>query len=116
MGRSFLFTVVAVASTLTPSFGFSPSTTGFGLPRASTSLMSEIKKGTVKWFNAEKGFGFIIPDDGSADVFVHQTAIKAEGFRSLNENDAVEFNVEIDEDDRSKAKDVTGPDGGYVVN
>ena len=49
--------------------------------------------GTVKWFNAEKGFGFIAPDDGSADVFVHFSAIQAEGYRSLEENSKVEFEV-----------------------
>ena len=47
--------------------------------------------GTVKWFNAEKGYGFIAPSDGSADVFAHYSAIDSSGYRSLNENDQVEF-------------------------
>jgi len=49
--------------------------------------------GTVKWFNAEKGFGFIAPEDGSADVFAHYSAIEADGYRSLEENQRVEFEV-----------------------
>ncbi|MEO8030438.1 MAG: cold-shock protein [Gemmatimonadota bacterium] len=49
--------------------------------------------GTVKWFNDAKGFGFITPDNGSKDCFVHHSAIKAEGFRSLAEGDKVEFDV-----------------------
>ena len=47
--------------------------------------------GTVKWFNETKGYGFITPDDGSADVFVHFSAIQAEGFRTLSEGQTVSF-------------------------
>jgi len=50
-------------------------------------------KGTVKWFNDQKGYGFITPDDGSADLFVHHSAIQGGGFRTLAENDKVEFEV-----------------------
>jgi len=50
-------------------------------------------KGTVKWFNDQKGFGFITPEDGSADLFVHHSAIQGGGFRTLAENDKVEFEV-----------------------
>ena len=49
--------------------------------------------GTVKWFNDAKGFGFITPDSGDKDFFVHHTAIKMDGFRSLAEGDKVEFDV-----------------------
>ncbi|MGI8312490.1 MULTISPECIES: cold-shock protein [Saccharopolyspora] len=50
-------------------------------------------QGTVKWFNAEKGFGFIAPNDGGPDVFVHYSSIDTNGFRSLEENQAVEYEV-----------------------
>ena len=49
--------------------------------------------GTVKWFNANKGFGFITPDDGNADVFVHYSAIETSGYRSLEENQKVEYTL-----------------------
>lgn len=49
--------------------------------------------GTVKWFNDEKGFGFITPEDGSKDCFVHHSAIQGNGFKSLSEGQRVEFDV-----------------------
>ncbi|MFU2158095.1 MAG: cold-shock protein [Caldisericum exile] len=63
-------------------------------------------RGTVKWFNAQKGFGFIVPDDGSKDLFVHYSSIKANGFRSLKEGDKVEYEVEKT-DKGAKAVNVT---------
>ncbi|GFZ00585.1 glycine rich protein 2 [Actinidia rufa] len=71
-------------------------------------------KGVVKWFNDQKGFGFITPDDGSEDLFVHQSSIRSEGFRSLGDGESVEFVVETGGDGRTKAADVTGPNESPV--
>ncbi len=67
--------------------------------------------GTVKWFNVTKGYGFITPENGGEDLFVHQSAIQCDGFRSLREGEPVEFLVEMSDDGRAKAIQVTGPGG-----
>ncbi|ELM3723327.1 cold-shock protein [Edwardsiella piscicida] len=66
--------------------------------------MSNKMTGSVKWFNADKGFGFISPADGSKDVFVHFSAIQSNEFRTLDEGQQVEFSVE------------NGPKGPSAVN
>lgn len=68
--------------------------------------MSERLTGIVKFFNNEKGFGFIAPDNGQRDIFVHYSAIQSTGFRSLNEGDRVEFTL-ADSDKGPRAADVT---------
>jgi len=70
--------------------------------------------GECKWFNAEKGFGFITCNDGSDDIFVHQSSIHAKGFRSLAEGEEVEFEIQMENNGRRKAINVTGPGGDYV--
>ena len=56
-----------------------------------------MKKGTVKWFNAEKGYGFLSNDEGGEDVFAHFSAIQTDGYRTLEEGQKVEFEEEMDE-------------------
>lgn len=60
--------------------------------------------GKVKWFNNQKGFGFITPESGNGDIFVHYSAIQGDGYKSLNEGDAVTFEI------------VTGPKGEQAAN
>jgi cold shock protein len=61
------------------------------LPEERLIRRRHMAQGTVKWFNADKGYGFIAPDDGGDDVFVHHSAIQADGYRTLEENQRVEY-------------------------
>ena len=63
--------------------------------------------GTVKWFNATKGFGFIAPEQGTKDVFVHVTAMERAGIRQLNDGQAVTFDIERDRNGRESAVNLT---------
>ncbi|MGH1481263.1 MAG: cold-shock protein [Geminicoccales bacterium] len=56
-----------------------------------------MNKGTVKWFNATKGYGFISPDNGGGDVFVHISAVEQSGLGTLNEGQAISYEVEVDQ-------------------
>lgn len=79
-----------------------------------TSPRLEMKSsGRVKFFNPTKGFGFITPTEGGEDIFVHQSVIHSPGFRSLAENEEVEFEI-TEENGRRFATNVTGPNGGFV--
>ncbi|KAA9377214.1 cold-shock protein [Microbispora cellulosiformans] len=58
---------------------------------AASKKEKQLSEGTVKWFNSEKGFGFIAPDDGTPDVFVHYSAITSNGYRTLDQNQRVSY-------------------------
>jgi CspA family cold shock protein len=65
--------------------------------------------GTVKWFNENKGWGFIVPDDGGDDVFVHYSAIEAEGFKTLKEGQKVDYELKLGKNGKYQANNVKMP-------
>eukprot|EP01083_Nonionella_stella_P013687 38510_1 len=102
--------LIVIAAAISSATAFAPmSASG----RMSTAVF-DVKTGEVKWFDTTKGFGFIKPTDGGDDVFVHQTVIKAEGFRSLAQDESVEFTTEEDQNGRIKASYCSGPDDTNV--
>ncbi|BFG22887.1 hypothetical protein CerSpe_091610 [Prunus speciosa] len=74
--------------------------------------MSERLRGIMKWFDEERGFGFITPNNGGADLFVHHSSIRMQGFRTLGNGDLVKFHIGSDRDGRTKAVDVTRSEEG----
>lgn len=75
----------------------------FSRPQQKRKETTTMATGTVKWFNAQKGYGFIAPDTGGKDVFVHISAVSRAGMRTLNERQKIEFDVEQQQDGRSAA-------------
>ena len=81
--------------------------------RRFAAYLEHMPQGTVKFFNDDKGYGFITPDEGGKDIFVHQTQVHAPGFRSLAPGEDVEY-VVGELDGRTHAVEVTGPGGAFV--
>jgi cold shock CspA family protein len=90
-----------------------------GAFKASTRAALDVRRfkstGRVQFFDSVKGFGFITPEDGSDDVFVHQSNIHAKGFRDLAEGEEVEYDLDVDpRRGKLSALNVTGPEGAFV--
>jgi CspA family cold shock protein len=84
------------------ALGFAPSLPA-AIPRQAQYRRSGMPTGTVKWFNQTKGYGFIAPDEGGADVFVHISAVQAAGMRGLNENQKISFEMETGRNGKQSA-------------
>jgi cold shock CspA family protein len=83
-------------------------------PTATTSSSDQLHKGKCKWFDAKKGYGFITPNSGGEDIFVHQSQLHKDGFRSLRNGEEVEYMVGHPDKGREQAIRVTGPGGAQV--
>jgi len=110
--------IASLAKPLSQQLGFSgqPLAASVGFTksrRISTTVFAgeERQNGQVKWFNSTKGYGFIVPTDGTPDLFVHQSSILSDGYRSLAEGEDVEFEVGSDQNGRPRAVNVSGPNG-----
>jgi len=96
LGSLVFFSVISAAASFVPA----------KISSSTTFVLHERTQGTVKWFNSEKGFGFIKVEEGGDDYFVHQTEIRKDGFRSLEEGEMVDFEGKVDDQSRNVATDV----------
>jgi cold shock CspA family protein len=109
----FRSSATIVARTFTSSLNVAAQR---GFVSTSSMWMGDVIEGKVKFFDSQKGFGFITSNESGEDIFVHQTAIKSAGFRSLAEGEDVEFEIETNrEKQKPYAVNVTGPHGANVL-
>ncbi|MFT5007141.1 MAG: CspA family cold shock protein [Yoonia sp.] len=105
--RHVLSTTVSITAQF---FDLDLTSRSAALSRAENMEEAFMASGTVKWFNATKGFGFIAPDGGSNDVFVHISAVERSGMTGLKDDQKINFDIEAGRDGRESAINLTLPD------